>query len=120
MARGLPFTGKNDPRRNNKGRGKGFNLADLIKRVGNEIDPETRLTMVKAVVLGQYRAARNGDSAAAKLLFERGWGKVVQPVEQSGELTIKNRTISKEEYDAERESIQRQIAEIDGAEASAN
>jgi len=56
-------------------------LSELIQAIGNEIvDPQTGWTRIAAVIRKLYIDAVSGKTPAAALLFERGWGKVPQPV----------------------------------------
>ena len=59
-------------------------LADLIRQLGEEvIDPTTGWTRVVSVIKRLYLNAMAGDTRAAALLFERGWGKVPAPVQMN-------------------------------------
>ena len=56
-------------------------LSELIQAIGSEVvDPATGWTRIAAVIRKLYIDAVSGKTPAAALLFERGWGKVPQPV----------------------------------------
>jgi hypothetical protein len=56
-------------------------LSELIQAIGSEVvDPQTGWTRIAAVIRKLYIDAVSGKTPAAALLFERGWGKVPQPV----------------------------------------
>jgi hypothetical protein len=80
------FQKGHDPRRNMKGRGKGeINLTDLVRRIGMErVSREDKMTRIEAVVRATYRRAFDGDMKAVDIITERGWGKVTQPIENTG------------------------------------
>ena len=68
---------------NPKGRAPvGKTLAEAVRMVGEEKDEETGRTLLQAVIRRLFKDARGkGGERAAALLFERGFGKVTQPMD---------------------------------------
>ncbi len=82
---GVPFV-KGDPRINRRGRGIGdINLSDLVRKIAAEkAAPGDKRTRIEAVVRATFSRAFNGDMKAVEIIMERGWGKVTQPIENTG------------------------------------
>jgi hypothetical protein len=81
-----PFA-KGDPRINRKGRPPvGESLAEIVRRIGVEkvSAGEDKMTRIEGLCRIVYGRALKGDIPAAKLIFERGWGAPVQPIENVG------------------------------------
>ena len=80
----IPFS-KNDPRINRKGRPKGaINLTDLVKRIAAEkVSRTEKMTRIEAVVRATFKRAFDGDMKAVEIIMDRGWGKAVQPIENT-------------------------------------
>lgn len=82
-ARGRPFP--KGISGNPKGRpAVGKSLAEVIRRVGDEIDERKRMTRIEISVRALFTAAGRKNMVgvkAAQLLFERGWGKPPQTIE---------------------------------------
>ena len=56
-------------------------LQDVIQEIGNEVvEPVQGWTRLILIIRRLYSDASLGKTAAAELLFERGWGRVPQPV----------------------------------------
>jgi ABC-type ATPase with predicted acetyltransferase domain len=119
MPSGKPFSGSDDPRRWRKGRGKGkISLPDIVRRIAEQrVSATDKRTKIEAIIQETYAAALTGDMEAIKFIADRGWGKAVQPVEQSGEMKITTRQLTDEEIAAEIEALERKIKELDGEEA---
>lgn len=68
---------------NPKGRAPvGKTLAEAVRMVGEENDEETGRTRLQAVIRRLFKDAKlKGGERAAALLFERGFGKVTQPMD---------------------------------------
>lgn len=65
-------------------------LQDLIQEVGREtIDPVKGWTRIEAVVRRVYADAMSGKTPAQALLFERGWGRVPQPLKVDFQTELK-------------------------------
>lgn len=81
-----PFKPGHDPRRNLRGRGKGqINLTDLVRKIAAEpISPGDKRTYIDAIIRSTFKQAHDGDMRAVEIIMERGWGKAVQPIENSG------------------------------------
>ena len=81
-----PFKPGHDPRRNLKGRGKGgINLTDLVRKIGAEpVSRESKITYIDAIIRSTFKHAHDGDMRAVEIIMERGWGKPVQPLENTG------------------------------------
>jgi hypothetical protein len=83
--RGKPFA-KNDPRRNQKGRGVGsISLVDLVRRVVSEpISKADKTTKIEEIIRATVNSALQGDMKAVEFIADRGWGKATQPIENRG------------------------------------
>ena len=57
-------------------------LAEAVRNMGCEPSGERPgISKLQAVLVALYRKAMKGDERAAALLFERGFGKVTQPMD---------------------------------------
>lgn len=83
LKKAKPFV-KNDPRINKEGRPKKLpHLEELLANVlGEEKDGKTA---AEAILMALRLKATKGDVRAAEVLLERAFGKVKQPIENSGE-----------------------------------
>ena len=83
LKKAKPFT-KNDPRINKEGRRKKLpHREELLANVlGEEKDGKTA---AEAILMALRSKATRGDVRAAEVLLERAFGKVKQPIENSGE-----------------------------------
>lgn len=83
-----PFKKGPDPRRNLKGSPPKLPQLDvLLAEVLGEED-EKGVTGAKRILLALQAKAEKGDKGCAELLMDRGFGKVKQPIEQSGEIAV--------------------------------
>lgn len=118
-----PFAKGHDPRRNLKGRVKnGVSIADMVRRIAAEpVSHEDKRTKLEAIVRATFTAAIVGDIKAVEFIAERGWGKVVQPIEQnnSGELRITARQMTDAELAAEIAALEHKIKLLESGEAEA-
>jgi hypothetical protein len=67
---------------NPKGRPRvGLAAAELVRKVGDEEWPNhAGLTRIEGVIRRLYQGAVSGNTRAALILLDRGWGKPPQPV----------------------------------------
>ncbi|HEY4723942.1 MAG TPA: DUF5681 domain-containing protein [Anaerolineae bacterium] len=57
-------------------------LAQHVRDIGSEVvDAATNWTRLDAVLRRLYNDAMDGKAPAADILLERGWGKVIQPID---------------------------------------
>lgn len=118
MAR--PFKPGFDPRRNTKGRSKSVDLTDLIRRVACEkISPSEKTLRITQIVRNTFIEAQGGDMDAVKIIFDRGWGKAVQPIEQTGEMKITTRNMTDAELALEISSLEQKIKDLERGEEEA-
>lgn len=65
-------------------------LQNMIQEIGKEVvDPQKGWTRIEAAIRRLYVDAIGGKTAAQALLFERGWGRVVQPVKVDFQTELK-------------------------------
>lgn len=75
-----------DPRIWRKGRTRtGTDLSALVRRIGEEpISQTDKRKKIEGLVRIAFQTAAGGDMRALEVIMERGWGKAVQPIENSG------------------------------------
>lgn len=78
---GVPFTGKDDPRRWGKGKPRKPRVADAFWRIANQKLEGTDRTELDELCQAVWDKAKKGDSKCATLVFDRMEGKALQPVE---------------------------------------
>lgn len=85
-----PFKKGEDKRRENNGRPKKIPAIDeLLADILSE--EKDGLSAARLVIIALVKKAKSGDVRAAEVLFDRAYGKVKQPIENSGnqDLTIR-------------------------------
>jgi hypothetical protein len=72
---------------NPKGRPKKLPSIDklMIEVLGDEDNDNSE---AKAILEALVTRAKKGDTRAAEILLDRGWGKSKQPIETDGEITV--------------------------------
>ena len=58
----------------------GMSLAEVVRRIGDEVDGATRLTRWETAVRAQFNKACAGDVRAFAELCDRGFGKAMLPI----------------------------------------
>lgn len=92
-------------------------LQRYIREIGEEvIDPQSGWTRIGAVIRRLYADALQGKTQAADLLFERGWGKAVQPVQLDVEAEARQLIISMglSRADIESDPVLRELLTVEG------
>lgn len=79
----------------------GITLAQHVRDIGSEvIDAATGWTRLDAMLRRLYADAMSGKAQAADILLERGWGKVMQPVEVDWRVEARQSGMSEEQANA--------------------
>ena len=109
-----------DPRRNIRGRRKGtIGLPEIVRLIAAEPrSTADKRTKIESIIRATFDAAVGGDMKAVEFIADRGWGKPVQPVDQTGEMKITTRQMTDAELAAEIEALDRKIKDLEGSEAA--
>lgn len=90
---GIPFTGADDPRRWKTGRPLGvLNFSTKFKKFidkvaeKNKTTPEEIWDQLFAVL---YKNAKDGNYNFMKDILDRNFGKAIQPLEHTGDMTVR-------------------------------
>lgn len=78
---GVPFSGKDDPRRWGKGKPRKPRIADAFWRIANSKIEGADRTELDMLCQAVWNRAKAGDSKCATLVFNRMEGAPVQPIE---------------------------------------